>query len=103
MICPICDQGEGISGEEAPPFTFTTATGSSMIFGVGTATCLDAEFVSNYMPDLVDTNGCNHIRDQISDVCCVKDSSETSTSAANVPFIVESIIIGAASIVYYWM
>lgn len=25
MICPICDQGEGISGEEALPFTFTTA------------------------------------------------------------------------------
>jgi len=72
MICPICEQGkDGISGEEAPPFTFTTATGSNTT--IDDYSCLDAEFVSN-MPDLVDTDGCNQIRDQISDVCCVKES-----------------------------
>jgi len=78
-----------------------------MIIGAA-LTCLDAESVSNMLgnpnPNSVDSDGCNQIRDQISDVCCVKDSSETSTSAAHVLSFVESIIIGVtASIVYYWM
>ena len=107
MICPICEQGEGVSGDEAPPFTFGNTT-------IDNYSCLDAEFVSN-MPDLVDLDGCNQIRDQISDVCCVKESvieggdmneeeKETSTSAAHVSSICGSISIGlTASIVYYWM
>ena len=103
MVCPLCRERMAIQiGADAPPFEVETKAGYSLPFT--DFTCLDSEYLAN-ADYLVDQVGCDMVRAQVADKCCVSadkvegssGASSSSASAGARHFSVRSILLTIGS------
>jgi hypothetical protein len=81
MVCPLCRDRMAIKvGGEAPPFEVETKAGVSVPFT--DFSCLDSEYIAN-AEYLLDQKGCDVVRAQVADKCCVNADQASSSSSAS--------------------